>query len=71
MSEKEKKEQVATSPYVMKRPPFAGRYYIFGGKKYLFTHRHPYEQKYWSDDVRDGSGNFGAWIPTEKLKPAD
>ena len=47
---------------VVKRPPFAGRYYIYGGKKYLFTHRHPYEQWYWSDDT--------GWIPTDKLKEA-
>lgn len=55
----------------MKRPPFAGRYYIYNGKKYLFTHRHPYKQEYWSDEVQIMSGNhkvYGAWIPTEKLK---
>ena len=46
---------------VVKRPPFTGRYYVYNGKKYLFTHRHPYKQEFWSDDI-------GRWIPTEKLK---
>lgn len=46
------------------RPPFIGRYYIYNGKKYLFTHRHPKRQAYWSDDV-------GFWVDTDKLKPCD
>lgn len=46
--------------YRIKKPPFAGRYYLYKGKKYLFTHRHPYEQKYWCDEI-------GMWIPTEEL----
>lgn len=65
-------EVIATKSVVVQRPPFAGRYYIYDGKKYLFTHRHPYKQEYWSDDVPTISGNHkvcGAWIPTEKLKP--
>lgn len=49
-------------PIIVKRPPFSGRYYIYGGKKYLFTHRHPYEQMYWSDET--------GWVPTDKLKEA-
>jgi len=54
----------------VKKPPFAGRYFLYNGKKYLFTHRHPYEQKYWSDDVKLSSGSpAGAWISTDKLKP--
>lgn len=46
---------------IVPRPPFIGRYYYYNGKKYLFTHRHPYEQKYWSDDL-------GMWVPTDKLQ---
>lgn len=49
-------------PIIVKRPPFAGRYYIYGGKKYLFTHRHPREQMYWSDET--------GWVPTDKLREA-
>lgn len=61
-------EELTTS-YILKRPPFAGRYYIYAGKKYLFTHRHPYKQEYWSDDVPATDGKrYGAWIPTDKLK---
>ena len=58
-------------PTMVKKPPFAGRFYMYGGKKYLFTHRHPYEQKYWSDDVPDPKypKQSGAWIPTEALRP--
>ena len=57
--------------FIAPRPPFAGRYYIYNGKKYLFTHRHPYKQELWSDDIEVTSGNqktYGAWISTEKLK---
>lgn len=56
---------------VVKKPLFAGRYYMYGGKRYLFTHRHPYKQEFWSDDIPVMSGNhktYGAWISTEKLK---
>jgi hypothetical protein len=68
MSDK-KKEQATVNPLVLKKPPFAGRYYIYNGKKYLFTHRHPYKQEFWSDDVKVGD-HYGAWIATDKLKPA-
>lgn len=64
-------EATILTPIIVKRPPFAGRYYVYGGKKYLFTHRHPYKQEYWSDDVpANGGKHFGAWIPTDKLKEA-
>ena len=60
---------VAVNTILVKRPLFIGRYYIYGGKKYLFTHRHPYKQEYWSDDVPDPKypKHYGAWISTEKL----
>ena len=61
------------SRFPIPRPPFIGRYYIYAGKKYLFTHRHPHKQAYWSDDVPDpyNSRMTGAWIDTDKLKPCD
>lgn len=51
------------SPYVVKRPPFAGRYFVWqkDGKTYLFTHRHPHQAAYWSDQIGD-------WVPTDELK---
>ena len=75
MSDKAKfkpENTVTVSPYVVKRPPFVGRYYKYGGKKYLFTHRHPKRQEYWSDDVPDPADTrrHGAWISTDKLDPA-
>ena len=62
-------ENAVANTTIVKRPLFVGRYYIYGGKKYLFTHRHPYKQEYWSDDVPDPkySKHYGAWIPTDKL----
>lgn len=62
---------VPANPFVVSRPPFVGRYYKYGDKKYLFTHRHPKKQAYWSDDVPSPSQprTYGAWIPTDKLTP--
>lgn len=64
---------ISVKPIVVPRKPFYGRYFYYGGKKYLFTHMHPHKAAYWSDDVVVRSGNhseYGAWIPTEKLTPA-
>lgn len=76
MSETEKKEtgkvkkkkifkEKREFEYFIERPPFVGRYYIWqkDGKKYLFTHRHPHQAAYWSEEV-------GLWVPTDELKPA-
>ena len=67
-------ETITTGNHIIvPRPPFVGRYFYYNGKKYLFTHRHPKEQKYWSDEIKVTSGNhydYGAWIPTDKLTPA-
>lgn len=63
---------IVVNPTMVNRPPFAGRYFMYAGKRYLFTHRHPYKQEYWSDDVPVSSGRHtthGAWIPTDKLTP--
>ena len=62
-----------TTRFPIPRPPFIGRYFIYAGKKYLFTHRHPKRQAYWSDDVPDphNSRMTGAWIDTDKLEPCD
>ena len=60
---------VLVNPFVVPRPPFVGRYYKYGDKKYLFTHRHPTKQMYWSDDIPVSNGRSGMWIPTEKLTP--
>lgn len=67
-------EDISVRQIIVPKKPFFGRYYYYGGKKYLFTHMHPYEQKYWCDDIKVNSGNhteYGAWIPTEKLTPAE
>ena len=69
MSDMKDYNMVIEPNLVCHRPPFAGRYYMYNGKKYLFTHRHPYEQKFWSDDVSTSKGQYGAWISTDKLKP--
>ena len=52
-----------------------GRWGIYGGKKYRFTHRNPKNNEVWCDDipiiVYTTSGQrveYGKWVSSDKVK---
>ena len=52
-----------------------GKYGIYDGKKFFFTHRNPRNGEVWSDDIaivfhtsRGTKVEYGMWVASDKVK---